>query len=683
MITKPTKLKLAALGAFAVVYIIVFWATRSGVGNNWDWIFPYFKGYAPELFWKDISSWSDVGLGAAQSYAPSVLYQFLLLPFYYLPLQPEYIIFLLLVVSFSLGSFLVFWRLNKRVNNISALLIGLAVFINPAIFYKLLAGHLVYIGAYIAYVGLVFYLLDYYRPTVRSSLTLGLLFALSAVQAQFLVFSLITVVLFFLLHKQLFSLRLFALSMLVVALIHLYWVSNFLLGSVSVSEVGKLAQDSTFSQLERTSFFNIFRLTFSDATFISRFYSRFAQFAGLALTGLMLVLLAKKNSDQKQPGFFYGQWVVFVIIAAGAYRDFAVPVVSKIYPLLREAGHAAPLVIFSLLLAVVFAAKSKIAIGASQLAVALVLAFSLVTFTSSLPLVDYQKAREELSQYNAVSDNSTYRVITYPFYNQYTFRSQPQNVKQGTPMSNTGWDSFTIFLGREYIDNSTSNTGVQNQLLDSYDLSALEPYNVKYIYDLSGVYRSSADKFLPLSQYSLDKIKKNNDISFIEKLIERNPGGLYKISDNIYAVSNYRPRIDMAAGKFWRTSRTEYLVQPDKLAGGKITLRSTFHKGWELSIEPRADLSCNVVSEGNVTECLGTNFNKNKASSKTVLSHIKDKDGLNVWLLDPSQVGSQYQYRISFQPDAMHRIALMVSLTTLLSVATLTILVSRKKHDAQ
>lgn len=692
----PTPVYLIFLG-LTLFFALLFARLIPGVGNNWDWVFPYFRSDLPEIYLKDVSQWVSVGFGAPQSYMPSHLFSLIILPLTLLPIQPEVILYLLIVLIFSAGSTVSYVGLRTVIPRWAALITCLAVMVNPPIFYKLLSGHLVYIFSYVAFIALMLFLVGKYKPTLKCALLLGFLLALTAVQVQFLVFSFIVTAFYFFYYKKHFKLGYLLVALLVFTLIHIFWLSNFFLGFSGFKSVGDLASLNTFPQLERTGFVNVFRMTFTDATFINRFFTPPYQILTIAATLIGVALLALNKTWSARSRMFVSVWLFFVLLSSGIYRIFPIPLIKGVYPLLREAGHAAPLVVLSFLatlVSIVQEGKGRLFLLSSV--AGLVLMASIPIFFSSLPIINFAQSREALSSFKNYSelDKETYRVLTYPFFNQNRFVDQPQTSRLGTPMSNSGWDSFIVFSGLEYVDNSVSRNGVQQELLETYNLSILRPYNVKYIYDLSSVYRSEAKHFLPPEDEILDILRRNNDPRFMEKLISANPGQLTKVSEGIYRVEDYSTRLTGFEGSFQRLTDTEYIIEVVGIRDSAVlTFLTSYHPGWKLIIEPYAPLECSrrpVTPPRRVSECEGANklVSGNELTSfgsPTIGTHLPTQEKMNYWKVDGVEVTElpanlyrenedgtlNIRLRLVYQPNTAHLIALALSYVTIISVLSL------------
>jgi hypothetical protein len=687
------------LFVFPVFYFLLFFCLIYGLGNNWDWQWPYFSDQLPQMVINIFSHWEVKGLGSAQTYASGALFPLLLTPIWFLRLPPEILLSLILTTIFSLGSTLTYLFVRRfDTGKTLAILLALAAMINPAIFYKLLGGHILYLVGFVVFIGLIYFLWFRFRDNLKSSLALGLILALSGVQMQFFVFSTLALILYFCINPKRFYWKRVVSAYGLVLLIHFYWLIHFINGDVSLHQVSSQAASAGFADLERSSFFNILRLTFSDATFIGRFYTVPYQVVSLLFVTTTLALAAfSRNSRALR--FSLLSWVLFVVVATGVFKIINIPAISLLYPLLREVGHAAPVVVLFLVFtqaATQVQAKRALVAG---LVTAIFILVSLYVYWEGAPRVDYSQARNSFAEIKSEigRDPSTHRILAYPFFNQYSLKDQEQTIKAGTPMSNSGWDSFTIFSGTEFLDNSTSFNGVQERLLETYDVSELERLNVRYIYDLSSIYRSQAERFISTSLYPTSLQRRNNDPLFFEKLLAANPGRLELVNTKTLKLTRSRARVTADNVQFWKISKTEYLAKLHVSGDQMVELITGFHPGWKAVVAFQPELVCeNTQAFVGGTECLN-HISAKIRTSKFPIEHIRTANNTNAWLINyqslkdfdegnGSGIDSTSSFtvilKIYYSPQSTHTIAWGISLITLLgTLGYLTYPVINKRKD--
>lgn len=674
------------------IYLILFVGFLPGVGNNWDWIVPYFGSSYQAIIESLSSAWAPKGLGEPVSYASGAPYWFVFQLFLALGVPPEVVIYLVLVGLFSLGSYLVYltWK-DALGGRILGLIVGLAAMLNPAIFYKLLAGHLLYLVAFVAFLGLVYYLLRRYNDSLHSALTVGLIFALSGIQTQFFVFSALILIWFFILYRP--RIRLIGLLAIVglPILLHAFWLVNFISGSVSLETVSGAAKADSFSTLMRSSWKELVTLSFSPATFIRNFYSPPILVFSALLYPALFVGLASRRQLSRDQWFVLGMLVVSLVVASGTFHRVPIPYLQSLYPMLREVGHAAPLVTLFLLILV---ASIWSVFGVFRyLAKAYLTIFILISATIYMlhvPKVDYSKVRllfDNFQQFNSF-DNSTYRALTYPFFNQYSIRGTETKIRGGTPMSNSGWDNFTIFSGKDYIDNALSpselKSSLQYQFLQDYNVKTLKPYNIRYIYDYSDIYQSNADRFMAAEAYNNDLSLIKNDPNFFQKIINKNPGDVRLVAPNILEIINFSPRISGEGVSFKKINETRYEIRIDNdQPVTSLQFLSNFHSGWKVYESDGSRFKCDAYS-GN--ECVTNKkslftgdelgfFRKQPIAEE---SHEALTPVGNSWTITSNGNGQPRFITLYYRPQSWFVLGLIASSLTLLG--TISYLLTTRKR---
>src|SRR2546421_3472054 len=71
----------AVLGAYVVIFLALFWGIRGGVGQYWDWSFPYFQGQIHNIFTNQDSAWVAAKGGSPLGYASDYFFRFFMAAF--------------------------------------------------------------------------------------------------------------------------------------------------------------------------------------------------------------------------------------------------------------------------------------------------------------------------------------------------------------------------------------------------------------------------------------------------------------------------------------------------------------------------------------------------------------------------------------------------------------------------
>lgn len=588
--------------------------------NYWDWLWPYYSEKI-KIFSINSFAWSSVSdLGHSLSYTSNYLVNFLISFLSFFP-NPEGLLFLLL---FLLAVALFIGSLKMRINIIFTLIILL----NPAVFYKLLSGHFYYLISLVVFIWLIYWMLYKYQKNIYSTFITGLFFAFIGVQIQFFVFSFIILVIYFVFNKNKFNLLFFNIILIIAILINLPWLSNFILNVSSISSTSLSALEAFFSESSFASPLRLLGFTFSPATNIQFIYSKpwlsyFSIFSILTIiSAIYYLIVIRKSSPAKYDSkkdktilFFISNWIVFSILGTGFFHKIPIPIIKTFYPMFRESGHFAPLIILFEVLTFAYTwsfLRDKIAnfctymnkkwvsniknilnIGLNIYLIIFVCvnAYYMVNY---LPRVDYVAAREKFQTFEdfAQTDSSVHRVLTYPFWNQYGFIDKPNIYKNDKLINNSGWDSYIAFSGKDHISNYAPggypiHNTLQYKLLKTFDISELENMNVKYIYDFSNFYESNFENYTQAWTYDYDLSLIKNDINFQDKLIKNNPDRIEIVSDKILKLTHFKPRINGQNIIFKRINPTQYRIKINNLKD-KTDLKflENYHKDWVVKVVP-------------------------------------------------------------------------------------------------
>ncbi|HET8671172.1 MAG TPA: hypothetical protein VFM05_11250, partial [Candidatus Saccharimonadales bacterium] len=73
------------LAAYLGIFVLFFWGIHGGVGQYWDWSFPYFSDHLDTWFASKSSSWTNTNMGSPLGYASDYFLRFLVSMFSFLP----------------------------------------------------------------------------------------------------------------------------------------------------------------------------------------------------------------------------------------------------------------------------------------------------------------------------------------------------------------------------------------------------------------------------------------------------------------------------------------------------------------------------------------------------------------------------------------------------------------------
>ncbi len=544
---------------YAAFFMLLLGRAAGGVGQYWDWVFPYYTSEIGNFFGRAAEAWTSDGNGSPLGYSTDYLLRFFIGLFRFVP--PELLLFGVLVATFTVGAYLTYLIARRHTGAGTAFLLGLMAFVNPVIFYNFIAGYVDYLVAYAAFIYLVYFLLYRYRATLRSAIVLGLVVAVIGVQIQLFVVAGICIGLFFVFRPDVWRLRYGVVSMAIPILLSLVWLSNFLFGGANLAAVSGQAAKATFKGLTDANYLNIFSFSFSKATLISRFYST----PELLLYGLLFILvvlmLLRAKRKQVEDVFLMSFMLVMLFLATGMFQIFNLGPITMLYPMFREVGHFAPLAVLALL---VLMARLMPRGWMKWLSVAwlmIVVVIGFVKYRADTQVISFASVRQqfaEFQQFAATHHDADQRALVYPFFDQLALTKFPMRFQDNLPLRNSGHDSLSAFSSQQFVENSVKpqdfKSSVQYRLLQSMNVDVLQPYNVRYIYDLSNIYESYYDRYVPPSTYGGDVSLIKNNPDFLSQLLEANPGKLKAVSPHILEVTNYAPRISSVSSVYQASS---------------------------------------------------------------------------------------------------------------------------------
>lgn len=678
--SKTSKLSLSWYLSYLFLFSVILWPISNGYGHNWDGTYHLFRSQFPDIGRSYFSVWSSADLGASIGYASGSLYGLILGFLHITGLETQWQQYIYLVALLAAIAYLCRLIIARYIDGgLLPLLFSLACVLNPAVFYKLLAGHTIYLTGLVFFLALVYYMLHFYQALPRNSLVAGLLTALSMVQIQFAIFSTLVLALYIIMQNRKRWLANLGLSLLVIVLIHGYWLVPLLTNSDHILDLSNKAKTDYFASLISTTLPRVWTFLFSGATFIHYFFPYWFQ----ALSGLIVVyifvLFLKNKKRDPDVSFFMILFLVFSLLATGLLQSLNIPIFRTFSPLLREVGHLAPLVIIGAFLLIAslyrYSPQQKWQSTTLGVCISIFIGFSAIVIYNYTPRFNAKQARAEFAPFLSVINQTqnTTRILTYPFFNQYQYLSQPITYKGSTPMSNSGWDSFTIFSGTDSISNAVSPSlfkdSIQYQFLTDYSVDRLADLNIRYILDYSAIYQSNYDHFVDPSVYNNDLTLIKNDPNFLNKVLAANPGKVRLISPHVLEISNFQPRIKAGQVIIKKLNETQYVVQGS--LGGRLDLLVNYDPGWKLYKLPGSSPLCNQPEAGRGGgECsavpkilTGLEFAKKQP---LVSVHSPSSAGWNRWdIPGPDQSGT---YLIYYQPQGRFLVMVAISLLTIIGL---------------
>ena len=539
------------IALFAVIFAALLVQAFAGVGQYWDWTFPFYAEQIGTFFSRASESWTRDAGGSPLGYSSDFFARFGISLFGFL--QPELLIFLLLVGLFTAGAYGVYKIASNHVQAWLAFLFGLVAFINPTIFYKFTAGHIDYLISYDLLIFLAYFLFYRFKPDFRSSVVVGLTLALIGTQIQFFAIGAALIILYFILRPEQWRWKLLAPFLVLPLLINMVWLSNFIFGGADLASVGGEAAKSSFKGASSANYANIFSFSFSKATLISRFYNPFELLLYGLIFVLMLIVIVRAKRKQVEDVVLLGFLLVMLFMATGLFQILPLGPLTTLYPMFREVGHFAPVIVLAMILLM----SRLMPRGATRWLcfawLLVVIGISFVKFQTSAQSVNFAAVRSQFAEFTNFSkthDNDNYRVLSYPFFDQYALSSVSPKFQDKLPLKNSGHDSYAVYSPETFMKAAVKpqyfKQSPQYRLLMTMDVDVLKPYNVRYLYDFTDNYESYYDRYVAPSTFNNDLSLIKNNPEFFNQLLAANPGKLKRVSPNILEIVDYMPRISTA-----------------------------------------------------------------------------------------------------------------------------------------
>ena len=590
MIKKLFTKNWAVFALYVIVFAVIFIPYIKGIGNFWDWSWPVFSDSVKNIFTIEKTSWINSQLGRPLAYTSNYWIRLILSLTSYTKINPEIVLYLLLIAISSISSYFLYLIAKTKSTTLFSLVVGLLAVLNPAMFYKLVSGHMGYLISYPIFIALVYFLLRKFKKDLKSYIILGLFSAFVGVQIQFFVFAILVVLLFMIFKKELFSLKYSFVSAILAILINLPWLSNTIFGVSNTTGSSSQASSVSFDGAMTAKIQNVLVLAFSDATTIKYYFSKpefvFFGLFSLLVMGLVVQYLWVRKS--RTSTYFATLWIPFLILSTGVFHYLNFPPFSTFNPMFREVGHFAPILV---LLGLIIIGRSKIEKSYLYLGVlAYLLVFGVVSgypIMTKLPSYNFSDARTKFQSFRDYNDQTVHRVLTYPFFGQYSYIDQPKEDVRGRLIENSGGDSAFEFMGKNTLSNYLQPQEIQEseqyKLVKTYDIASLKEKNVRYIYDLSSIWESNFERYSGSEVYDNDLSLIKNDPKFFDKLMDKNPGELVEIEENIYEIVDTKPRIYGEGVTFEKISPVKYKINivnlKDKI---DLTFLDNYHSGWKV-----------------------------------------------------------------------------------------------------
>jgi hypothetical protein len=573
----------SVLAVYTLFFGLFFWQVRVGFGQYWDWSFPFFSDQIPNIFAGKDSSWIQAAGGSPLNYSSDYFFRFVVSLFFFMP--PETLHYVFLVLMFGAGATGMYLLVRSHTTRGFAFLLGLLTWINPALFYKYTAGHFNYFLSFVLFIFLLYFLLNHYKKDLRSNIIVGLFFAFIGTQIQFFIITAIFLVVFFLFNREKFSWKYLPVMAGLPFLINLVWLMNFATGAVDTAETGANAAKVSFKASSASSFLNIFTFSFSKATLLSRFYV-FYELLWNALLYIFLFWLLARGSTKRKERFdlvLLTGLVIMMFMATGLFQVLNIYPLTVLYPMLREVGHFAPVIVLcALILIARLVQETRWRWGLLFVIIGSLFMVG-VKFEYYSQKISFAEARSSFAPFKEIADNDKgdYRILSYPFFGKYTLRNEPADKPGDLPLKNSGHDSFAAFSDQPFVQNAVPphlfQDSVQYRLLQTYDIDVLRPLGVKYIFDFQKIYESQYNLYVPAATYNNDLRIIKADPHFFDKLIAANPGRLKRVNDSVLQIVDPMPRFTALPQVFVADEDDT----PAKLAGTQLFTRQQLGEAFD------------------------------------------------------------------------------------------------------
>ena len=360
-----------------------------------------------------------------------------------------------------------------------------------------------------------------------------------------MVFGGIIIAIYSLFFNKLMSIKQAVTIVFIGIILNFYWLLNFFV-SQSISSVSTTAKAVSFSGSSYLDVVNIFNLSFSKATLIHKFFDNTILILNSLIFIIIITTWLLTDKPTKTAVYIRVSMIVFMAFTIFANLLSLVPGVNVIYPMFREVGHMAPLVLFFLFLSLSWNNSSKILMPIITVIILFMVISSASIFYKMAPALNFAETRSELEpfrHYTEIMDlNRSDRILIYPYFKPFGFNSVKILESDGFMLNNSSADSFSTFSNARFAPNAVSPSELKNSiqyaLHSTQDANFLRYYGVSHIFDMSSIYESYIDKYIPAELYNNDLNLIKTDETYVQRL-----KNLSNFKNGIHSVKDYLPYI--------------------------------------------------------------------------------------------------------------------------------------------
>ena len=558
-ITRVFPFLLFLLISIVVLRGIIF--SSYSIGFNHDWDFPMTSNSLKTFCLGSLFLWSNQNAGYGLVYPAENLLRYLLYPFSLLGLNGLFAINMILLLVFALGGYFMYslLRYSFKLNYFPSVISGLFYATTPVIFNKVAAGQIPYTVAYALSPLIMFYFIKYTNEFKTKHLIItSLLLAFATIQIQFAV--MLTLLLFFyaiLVARMKISkiIKTFPFLIIVVSLIHSFWLLPAIINSSSFSATIKGASSISDLSTWGTSLTNAFRLIGYRSPHFETALSNYAYKNVWDLFSFLLVIFSFSSvliSKRRIPLFFSIVSIVtliFTSISPFALLVYAIYSTFPIFNIFRETYHLAFLIGFSYSVMLAFSLQtiynSKRLLKYLKTVIIIVILGAVIlndpfiySGNFSGQVQQYQLNDQNLSIISGyLNSPGDYRVLYLPMIQPFKYDN----------LTYYGEDPVITYSQKPTIGNYVSSDFLNHIALDFYLPSSnltniLELLSVKYVFfrdDLQSMLPSYLDEGkLPIGNgyYDIRSIWTNNNL--LKTLMNQQNLNLSSSTENLLVFEN-------------------------------------------------------------------------------------------------------------------------------------------------
>jgi hypothetical protein len=358
VITKVFTFLLFLLVSITVLRGIFF--SYSFIGFNHDWDFPMTNESLKSFCARSLFVWSSNNAGYTLVYPAENLLRYLLFPLSFLEISGLVVIHLLLLFVFTLSGWFMYLllRTSFKLGYFPSLVSGFFYTTAPVIFNKVAAGHVPYIVAYALSPIIMAFFIKYTTTFETKNLIItSLLLSFAMIQIQFAVMLAILFFFYAILIARMKARRLvttFSLLVVVVSLVHSFWLLPTSLNSTSFLTTLQGASSINDLKTWGTSLTNSFRMIgYRSPHFETALSSYSYKYAwDIVSFSLVILLFASLLVTKSRIPLFFGAVSVVTLIFTTVTGPFSNVVfflysVFPIFNMFREVYHLTFLIAFS------------------------------------------------------------------------------------------------------------------------------------------------------------------------------------------------------------------------------------------------------------------------------------------------------------------------------------------------